>query len=90
MKNLEAEIRGILERNKRVEADKAWEVSWFRRFTIAFFTYGATLLFLWIVTNDTLWWNAAVPAGAYLLSTFSLPWLKRWWVRQVFRPSSER
>jgi hypothetical protein len=85
MENPEAEIQAILERNKRVELDKAWEVSWFRRLIITALTYAGALLFIWSFTNDLLWWNAAVPAGAYLLSTLSLPWLKRWWMDYFYR-----
>ena len=35
MKDIEAELAAIKERNKRVEADKAWETSTFRRLLIA-------------------------------------------------------
>jgi hypothetical protein len=82
MENPESQIAQILERNKRVEADKAWEVSWFRRLLIAALTYVGALLFIWSFTNDLLWRNAAVPAGAYLVSTLSLPWIKRRWIKR--------
>jgi len=81
MENPESQISAILERNKRVEADKAWEVSWCRRLLIAALTYTCALLFIWSFTNDLLWRNAGVPALGYLLSTLSLPWVKQWWIR---------
>lgn len=81
MKHLEQQIADILERNKRVEADKAWETSWTRRLLITTLTYGIAVLFLWLIENDRFWLNAAVPALGYLLSTLSLPWVKRWWIR---------
>ncbi|OIO54127.1 hypothetical protein AUJ46_03850 [Candidatus Peregrinibacteria bacterium CG1_02_54_53] len=82
MENLEQKIAEILERNVRVEADKAWELSWMRRLLITFLTYGIALLFLWLIENERFWLNAGVPALGYLLSTLSLPWIKQWWIRR--------
>jgi len=82
MKHLEQQIADILERNKRVEADKAWEMSWTRRLLITTLTYGIAVLFLWLIENPGFWLNAAVPALGYFLSTLSLPWAKRWWIRR--------
>ncbi|MDD4628352.1 MAG: hypothetical protein PHE68_03075 [Candidatus Peribacteraceae bacterium] len=82
MENQESQISAILERNKRVEADKAWEVSWCRRITIAVLTYAIATLFLWLIASERFWLNAGVPALGYLLSTLSLPWVKQWWIRR--------
>lgn len=84
MENPESQIAAIVERNKRVEADKAWEVSWIRRITIAVLTYAVAVLFLWLIGNEGFWLNAAVPALGYLLSTLSLPWVKRRWIRRYW------
>ena len=59
IQNIEREIELIKERNLRVEADKAWEVSWTRQLFIA-----------------------VVPAVGYLLSTLSLPFIKKWWIKK--------
>lgn len=82
MENIDAQIRTILKRNARVEADKAWEVSWTRRLLITVLTYAIAILFLWLIANDRFWLNAGVPALGYLLSTLSLPWVKQWWIRR--------
>ena len=37
--SLEKELEKIKKRNKRVEADKAWEISKFRTFIVLLFTY---------------------------------------------------
>ena len=37
--DLQKEIELIKERNRRVETDKSWETSWFRRMIIMIFTY---------------------------------------------------
>ncbi len=78
---IEKEIEIIKERNSRVETDKAWEVSWVRRLFISASTYVIAGIWL-VVINDSLpWLKAFVPAGGYLLSTLSLPFVKKWWVK---------
>ena len=74
-------LKQILERNKRVEADKAWETSNTRRSFIILITYCIACFFLYLIGNTAFWINAMVPAGGYLLSTLSLPPLKRWWMK---------
>jgi len=77
------EIVRIQERNKRVEIDKAWETSWTRRLFIALVTYGLASMWLKLIgANDPLL-NALVPAGGYLLSTLTLPFLKSLWVKRM-------
>lgn len=77
---IQKELAAIKDRNRRVEGDKAWEVSWTRRIFIAVVTY--VTAGVWLVTiNDTNpWLKAFVPTAGYLFSTFSLPPLKRWWI----------
>lgn len=77
----EKEIESIKERNRRVEVDKAWELSWTRRSFIAVVTYLAAAVWLLLIRDQLPWFKALVPAGAYLLSTFSLPFIRRWWVK---------
>ena len=84
LKALEREIAGIRERNRRVEADKAWETSYFRKAVITFATYLTVVLFLVLINAPNPWLNAAVPAGAFALSTLTLPPLKEWWVRNAY------
>lgn len=81
MENLEQKITEILQRNARVENDKAWEGSWTRRLLITGLTYAIAVLFLWLIGNPGFWLNAAVPALGYFLSTLSLPWVKNLWLR---------
>jgi hypothetical protein len=79
------ELQAIHERNKRVELDKAWEVSRARRALIAFLTYLTAVAFLKLIGNSQPFLNAFVPFGGYLFSTFSLPFVKRWWVQKQLR-----
>mgnify|MGYP003440865346 CR=1 FL=1 len=78
-KNMENELQQIQERNKRVEHDKAWEVSKVRRGLIAFITYAVAVVFMYRIGIAEPFLNALVPSGGYVLSTLSLPFVKRWW-----------
>lgn len=78
---MEQQIQDIMERNKRVEADKAWENSLTRRGFIAVITYATAVLFLWLIENPNPLINGMVPVGGFLLSTLSLPPLKKWWLK---------
>ncbi len=80
MSDIEQRVASIEERNRRVEADKAWEVSWTRRLSIAALTYLTSLLFLWLIDIEHFALSALVPTGGYMLSTLSLPWIRRWWI----------
>jgi len=77
--DIEKEITEIKERNIRVEEDKAWEVSWTRRFFIMGVTYGVASVWLIVIANDKPFLNAFVPVAGYLLSTLSLPVIRKSW-----------
>ncbi len=79
------EIDSIVQRNARVEADKAWETSWTRRFVIAIGTYLIVALYLLILDVPNNWLHAFVPSGAYLISTLSLPVLKSFWLELLYK-----
>lgn len=79
--DIKQELAKIIERNKKVEADKAWETSFTRRLIIAVMTYLLIVLFLWIIKIPYPWLNALVPAIAFLLSTLTLPFFKKFWLK---------
>jgi hypothetical protein len=81
IQNLEKEIELIKQRNLRVEADKAWERSWARRMFITVSTYIIAGVWLVVIHDTFPWLKAFVPALGYLLSTLSLPFIKRWWIQ---------
>ena len=59
--HLEQRIAIIEARNKKVEADKAWETSWVRRISIAVLTYAVVVFYLSVINNDAPFINALVP-----------------------------
>lgn len=85
IKQLEIEISKIKERNKRVEADKAWETSLTRKILILIFTYVVIVLFFIFAGLPNPYKNAIVPSAAFFLSTLSLPLFKRIWMRYFYK-----
>ncbi len=80
---LEAEITKINERNHKVEIDKAWEVSFTRRISIMILTYIVASIWLWAIDESYVFLKAVVPVLGYLLSTLSIPQVKRVWAKQI-------
>lgn len=72
----------IVNRNHRVELDKAWEGSKTRRAIIAGVTYIVAAAFMKSIGVDAFLLNALVPAGGYLFSTLSLSIIKNWWIKR--------
>lgn len=79
---LRKEIGQIKQRNKRVELDKAWEVSYTRRALLVVFTYLAIGCYLRAINITRPWLNAIVPAVAFLLSTLTLPFFRKLWLNK--------
>ncbi|HIH04699.1 TPA: hypothetical protein HA228_00585 [Candidatus Woesearchaeota archaeon] len=80
---MKKELRLIQERNRKVEADKAWETSRTRRLIIAGITYCTAVVFLWIISAPQPFLTALVPTLGFLLSTLTLPFFKRWWIKKT-------
>ena len=81
MKRIEDRIKSIEERNRKVEYDKAWELSYFRRFLLMLFTYLAIGFYLQAVNIERPWLNAIVPSVAFMLSTLTLPFFRKLWMK---------
>ncbi len=79
---IEKRLTVIENRNRKVEMDKAWETSYFRRFLLVVFTYMSIGIYLWMIGVDKPWLNAVIPSLAFLLSTLTLPFFKDWWMRR--------
>ena len=81
IQNLEKEVELLKERNLIVESEKAWEVSLTRRLFIAISTYIIAGVWLIVINDSFPWLKAFVPAVGYLFSTLSLPFIKKWWIK---------
>jgi hypothetical protein len=75
-------VERILERNARVESDKAWETSLTRIGSIALITYGCAVLVMLVIGVTRPFLSALIPVLGFILSTQSLPLLKEWWLKK--------
>ena len=80
--NILARIEQLEARNKRVEGDKAWETSWARRLSIISLTYLVVAFYLHFVVHISPWVNALVPVIGYFLSTLTVSFLKKHWIKR--------
>ena len=74
-------ISSIEARNRRVELEKAWELSLTRKISILALTYLVMILVFWSLESEKYALNAIVPTLGFFLSTVSLPKVKAWWQR---------
>ncbi len=81
LEQIKKDIQEIKERNIRVEKDKAWETSFFRKTLIAILTYIVVVLFFTFAHLSNPFINAIVPTLGFLLSTFSISFIKNIWIK---------
>ncbi len=82
---LEERIKEIESRNANVETNKAWETSYTRRILIIAFTYLAIALYLKFIVGIDPLINAIVPAAGFLLSSLTLPWFQKMWIKYIYK-----
>lgn len=80
--NLEKEIQEIKERNIRVENDKAWETSATRKVAVLTLTYISMVILFLTLNNDSPFVNATIPTLGYFLSTQTIPFIKKRWLKR--------
>ena len=83
MEDLDKRVEKIEERNKRVELDKAWEISWTRKLLITGLTYLSIVLFFYFADLPRPFLNSIVPATGFVLSTLSLSFFKKLWINHL-------
>lgn len=83
LESLQKEIDEINSRNKAVEENKAWEISYTRRISLTLLTYAAVGLYMYIAQIPYPWLNAIVPTIAFMLSTATLPLFKKLWTKII-------
>lgn len=82
LEQIKKDIVEIKERNRRVEKDKAWETSFARKILIAILTYIVIVLFFLFAKLPKPFLGAIVPAVAFVLSTASIPYFKKCWIKR--------
>lgn len=86
LESLEKRLEAIESRNKKVEADKAWEGSLTRKLLIITLTYLVIASYLYFVVGIDPWINAIVPALGFFLSTLAFPYFKTLWIKYIYKP----
>lgn len=81
---IEDRIKKIEERNKRVELDKAWEVSWTRKICIMILTYIIVVFYSYLIQNyNNIFLSSLVPVIGFTLSTLSLRFIRKLWEKRI-------
>lgn len=79
-------IAQIQARNKKVEADKAWETSFTRRILVAFLTYLVMVSTMYFVLSSPQpFLDAIIPTLGFVLSTLGLGFIKKIWLNYVYK-----
>jgi hypothetical protein len=81
---IESDLQEIKKRNARVEADKAWETSWARKLLIGAMTYVLAGILFTMLNAQNPWLTAIVPALAFVVSTLTIPFFKKWWMASFY------
>jgi len=81
IEQIKKDILEIKERNARVEIEKAWETSLSRKILVAILTYIVVVLFFFFAKLPKPFLNAIVPTLGFVLSTASIPYFKKVWIK---------
>lgn len=82
IEQIQKDITEIKARNVRVETEKAWETSPSRKVLIAILTYIVIVLFFFFAKLPKPFLGAIVPTVAFILSTLSIPYFKKYWIKR--------
>lgn len=87
--NIDEAIAQIQARNLRVEADKAWETSKTRILMLCLLTYFVMNLLMLMIDVERPYLAALVPTTGFLLSTFSLRFIKGYWITRIHHSQTQ-
>ena len=82
IEQIQKDIAEIKARNVRVETEKAWETSLFRKVLIAILTYIVIVIFFIFAKLPKPFLGAIVPAIGFILSTLSISYFKNIWIKR--------
>ena len=85
LEEIKKEVELIKERNRKVELDKAWETSASRITFIVLVTYIATAVVFYFIGVSNYLRNALIPTIGYYLSAQSLPFIKKFWAKKLYK-----
>lgn len=79
-KTVEQRLSQIEARNSRVEAEKAWETSNYRKVLIVVTTYFLMCLTMAIIGVNQFYIQSIIPTLGYFLSTLSFRFIKKFYI----------
>ncbi len=82
---LEEEIENIKLRNLKVEADKSWETSLFRKILVAIITYIIVVIVMYFLKLENIFIWALIPTAWFLLSTLSIKVVKKLYIERYVK-----
>lgn len=82
LEQIKQDIKEIKDRNVRVEADKAFETSFFRKVLITILTYVVIVIFFLAADLPKPFLNPVVPTIGFVLSTLSFSFIKKLWTEK--------
>ena len=77
LEEIDSRLQDIESRNKRVENNKSWELSWIRRVAIALLTYFTIVVYHLLIGADNAFVISLVPVLGFVLSTLSLQFIRQ-------------
>lgn len=85
LEQIEDDIKKLKQRNKKVEQNKAWEVSIARKSILSILIYICVLICFLYLDISNPFFNAIIPTTAFILSTMSMTWFKYLWLNKFYK-----
>ncbi|MCR4277718.1 MAG: hypothetical protein NUV80_03080 [Candidatus Berkelbacteria bacterium] len=82
LSELTKRVEVIEARNSKVELDKQWETSTFRKVFLLTITYVLLAIYITLIGVNRPWLNAIIPSLGFLISTLTLGWVKAVWINR--------
>ena len=83
--NIEEEINLIRCRNRKAEADKAWEISNMRKIAVALTAYFVMICVMYVLKMENPFIGAIIPTLGFILSTVSDDLVKKIRMKKFYK-----
>jgi len=82
---IEQKLQEINKRNHKVDLDKKWETSNFRKVLILITTYFLASLTMFAIGDSKPFVSSLIPTLGYFLSTLSFGFIKSIWIKNLHK-----
>ena len=80
---IEQKLQEINKRNHKVDLDKKWETSNFRKLLVLITTYFLASLTMFAIVDSKPFVSSLIPKLGYFLSMFSFGFIKSIWIKNL-------